>query len=249
MKSRSSKILLFLLLSAGVIAWNTPQSGDPAANEDLLMGTSNTTASAVGQMGVIGSSNQIKGRSVLVVGDSNELTKDAGSATDELKWSLVVGTGNKVSKGAGGGRGRNIIGGDLNTIDGTNCLVSGYANTLNPGGPGTVCYHSAAIGNSNHINSDRGWAIGSINEVTGLRGVAFGTGSEAKNTESMALGRYNEEMAANDVVVIGTGTSDTVRNTALRATADGSVILGSATSGTVVLAKAQGDISMGAYSN
>lgn len=44
-------------------------------------------------------------------------------------------------------------------------------------------------------------------------------------------------MASDDVLVVGTGFSDSIRNTALRVTDDGGVFLG----------RAQGDISMGSY--
>jgi trimeric autotransporter adhesin len=242
MKINYYKAGLVLLFSCGVIAWNTTNS------EDLLMGSGNTGTTTVGQSGVIGSYNVVTGRSLMVVGDSNKVGEGAETTADELKWSLVVGTGNTVKKGTAG-RGRNIVAGDSNTVDGTNCLVAGFNNTLAAPTVGTICYQSSAIGNANQVNTKLGWAIGQQNEVTGLRGVAIGMGSNANNTDSMALGRWNLPMEPNDVVVIGTGTSETVNNTALRATADGSVILGSATSGIVVLAKAQGDISMGIYTD
>jgi hypothetical protein len=69
MKSRIAKIGLLLFTVTGVVAWNTTNL------EDLVMGTPNTTASAVGQLGVIGRGNSIKGRSVLVIGDSNQMSQ------------------------------------------------------------------------------------------------------------------------------------------------------------------------------
>lgn len=231
MKSRKSKILLLLLMLSGIVAWNTPSS------EDIIMGTSNTATSTTGQLGIIGNGNEIKGRSVLVIGDTNHISESAASG-NEVKWSLIVGAHNIVHEGTGG-RQRNIVAGDSNVVGGSNCLVSGYGNNVVSPTAGNPTYQSAAIGSSNAVIADRGWVIGQQSEVTGYRGVAIGTGAEAKNTDSMALGRYNEEMETNDVVVIGSGTSDTVRQTALRVTNDGGVILG----------RAQGDISMGAYAN
>lgn len=133
--------------------------------------------------------------------------------------------------------------------------MCGYDNDV--AGPDTTSapsYHSAAIGSSNEVFSNRGWAIGHGNEIDAdygaaigtsnavttpaTFGVAIGTGTMAKNPSSTALGKYNEEMAAGDVLVIGSGSSS-VRHTALRITDDGGVILGSA----------QGDISMGNYGN
>ncbi len=87
------------------------------------------------------------------------------------------------------------------------------------------------------LTSEHGYAIGYLNVVGGDYGSANGYGLKANVAKGVAIGRYNETMASNDVVVIGSGTSDTSRQTALRVTNDGGVILG----------RAQGDISMGNY--
>ena len=81
--------------------------------------------------------------------------------------------------------------------------------------------------------------MGYSNTVSGSRAVAIGSGLNASVAQSTALGRFNGPMLSNDVLVVGTGTSATVTNTALRVTSDGGVILG----------RAQGDVSMGIYGN
>jgi hypothetical protein len=149
----------------------------------------------------------------------------------------VVGTDNNLNNGSlGGGRHRNIVSGDLNNVDATNSLVSGYANMLESGASG-ICYHSAAIGTNNQIIGSRAWAIGAWNEISADYSATLGVDLKADVTKTVAIGRYNESMESNDVVVIGSGASDSVRQTALRVTDDGGVILG----------RAQGDISMGNY--
>lgn len=83
--------------------------------------------------------------------------------------------------------------------------------------------------------------MGYFNKVTGSQGAALGCGLLADKSQSVALGRFNKAMESNDVLVVGTGTGSALadRSTALRVTADGSVLLG----------RAQGDISMGIYGN
>lgn len=121
-------------------------------------------------------------------------------------------------------------------MDATNSLISGYANTLQSGVSG-ICYHSAAIGTSNQIIASRAWAISAWNEHSADYTATLGVDLKANVIKTVAIGRYNEPMASNDVVVIGSGVSDTARQTALRVTSDGGVTLG----------RAQGDISMGDY--
>ncbi len=232
MKTRKNSIIILITLSAGVVARNTTNS------EDLLMGTGNTASSVSGQLGIIGTGNLIKAKNTLIVGDYNKVSENAANTAEEVLQSLVVGGWNQVRKGTGG-RGRNLVSGNGNTLDGSNCFVTGFGNTVESSIVGGITYQSAAIGSSNHIMSDRGYAIGQQNEVTGYRGIAMGTGGQAKNSESTALGRYNAEMESNDILVVGVGTSTATadRSTALRVTSDGGVILG----------RAQGDISMGDY--
>jgi len=56
-------------------------------------------------------------------------------------------------------------------------------------------------------------------------------------------------MDTDDVLVVGTGTGSSTadRQTALQVKNDATVVLGNSSSGTVLLARAQGDISMGNY--
>lgn len=164
-----------------------------------------------------------------------------------------------------------------NPVNANHSLVIGTSNTLRGSSVGASADSSTAIGLYNLVTSTHGWAMGAANEVTGLRGVGIGSNNQAKALESVALGSsniidstaqysyalggglrvnqggaialgsWNAPMVAGDKLVIGYGEMATPA-TSFRATSDGSIVLGSPTgNGKVVLAKAQGDISMGAY--
>jgi hypothetical protein len=232
MNSRNLKIAAFIVVASGIIAWSPPNS------EDLIVGIlddpSNVSSSG-GYLGIIGDHNKAHAKSFLVVGDSNTVSAPTGTGANS-RYSLVVGRSNTINPGTDS----NITGGLSNTVYARSSVTIGNLNTVEgPSLSGIRANDSAAIGTGNQIMSTYGWAIGSLNEVTGLNAIALGTGTEARNTDSMAIGRYNSSMEADDVIVVGSGSSVTNRNTALRVTGDGGVIVG----------RAQGDISMGIYGN
>ncbi len=218
-KFRNTAVLVAVL--AGVVAWSPPNS------EDLVMGWGNSLDSPNGaELAVIGNSNQAKGESMLLVGDSNiSHTTTTNSA--------IVGYGNILSAG----KTRTLVVGTANSVDATSSFAAGWNNTLRGSTLGSHATHSSAIGYSNLVATGYGWAMGNNNEVYGYRSVAIGTGCRSGRTDSTALGRFNQDMAADDVLVVGSGSSDTARETALSVKADGTVLLG----------MAQGDISMGNY--
>ena len=158
-------------------------------------------------------------------------------------YACVIGNGHQVTTR------QSIIAGSNQYSLSTGALITGYNNYVgSPGGaspaggnhpPAIQANLSAAIGDSNKVLSSQGWTMGYWNEVSGTRGLAMGSGTRAAITDSTALGRYNADMVANDVLAIGSGSDSNNRFTALRVTDDGGVILG----------RAQGDISMGAYGN
>lgn len=163
---------------------------------------------------------------LVVIGSGSEGKADRG---------LVVGYGHSVSVGATE-RSGSIISGSTNSVDTTCSIVSGFNNMVSSSGS-LENRNSCAIGGNNELADDHGYAIGYLNVVAGDYGSAYGYGLRANAAKGVAIGRYNSNMASNDVFVVGTGSSDSVRSTAISVKADGSVLLG----------RAQGDISMGNY--
>ncbi len=209
---------------------NTDGSGSsPAAvattGLGLVVGTSNRFGTASGGLNtwksygaVIGESNRVSIRSSMIVGYGNTVTPAAQDTAFSYNYSGMFGFGNTA-----------------NLADSS--LVVGYANTMGVSTNSLRTSNSATIGSSNGVFSDTGWAVGHWNIVSATRGVAIGSGTRVVTAESTALGRYNAPTGANDILVVGTGTDDNNRSTALTITSNGGVILG----------RAQGDISMGAY--
>ena len=207
---------------------------DTTAFRGFLAGKSNYVGSANsnGFAAIIGNSNTANAYSSVIVGNSNVVANGATTGTASLAYSGIFGTSNVIPLNCDS----LLVSGTANSVNGSYSFASGSTNTVE-GATGGPAYNSAAIGEFNHVAASRGYAIGYQNNVTGDRGVAIGKGVNATNESSTALGRYNATMASGDVLVVGTGSSDTNRSTALRVTSDGGVILG----------RAQGDISMGAY--
>lgn len=201
----------------------------------LVVGTSNFLSSAGGYGGVIGNSNNVWGYSSLVVGNENLVSNTATTLQDSTRYSVIAGFQNVINNNSES----LLVAGKTNTVLANATLVTGASNTVSGSAIGTPAWNSAAIGQFNLIASNYGWTMGYGNTVSGSRAVAFGNGVVASNAQSTALGRFNSTMQSNDVLVVGTGTTDTTRSTALRVTSDGGVILG----------RVQGDVSMGIYGN
>ena len=242
MKSLKLKALLLLAITFGLVSWSPPN------NESLIVGLNNTFRSSTGYLGIIGSDNFFDARSSLVVGTANTASYESPSndSTTTFTNSILSGTSNVVKNSAS----RCMISGNGNSIQANSTVVSGTNNTLAGATVGTPTLNSVAMGGNNQIAAGHGWVLGYNNTVTGdygvtlgygnnvsgWRGHVLGTGLTTNQPESLALGKYNAPLVTNDVVVVGCGTA-TLPNTALRITSDGGVILG----------RAQGDISMGAY--
>ncbi len=250
-----------------LVAWSPPSgedsiwltSGKPAivlnsnntANPDKISGTTSGinpfrgiivgqgndcgTGSGAQYAAVIGNSNLGNASSSVIVGASNTFAVGATSLSESFGRSGLFGDSNTVAKNSGS----SVVVGTGNTAYANDSFVMGSLNTVNGETIATATRYSAAIGYFNGIAADTGWAIGYQNGVFGSRGVAIGTGTRVSSasTSTIALGLYNADTVADDVLVVGNGTSVNNRQTALRITADGSVILG----------RAQGDISMGNY--
>ena len=257
MKSRKSQIFSLLVIVLGVVAWAPPLT------DDLVMGSSNTTTSPNGFIGVIGNANKVNAASSMVLGENNKISHDGMSTTTPQAFRmLVVGDGNTLKNGGA----NTILGGYNNTASAFNSLVIGEINTVTGPMIGSMAYDSAAIGSGNQLTTTYGWAIGLNNRVLGNAGVAIGNANQANAPDSailgtyniidansnysyalggglrvtqpgaVALGTWNAPMVAGDKLVVGCGDM-AAPATALRITSDGGVILG----------RAQGDISIGAY--
>lgn len=198
---------------------------------------------------LVGYNNVGNSQGSVIAGIHNVYAKSGTTAdADSMRFSGLFGNYNVVDNGSAS----NVISGYGNTVRAGSSAVAGSLNTIEGSSIGTNCSYSAAFGLSNHVMAESGWAVGWGNTVSGSKGAAIGTSATASNesstaigtgvvasvASSTALGRYNDTMQSNDVVAIGTGSA-TTPFTALRLTDDGSVILG----------RAQGDISMGAYGN
>lgn len=186
--------------------------------------------------------NSFRDQPALIIGYRNNLL--VGTSGDLVARGIVAGNDNTLISGP---RPSTILG-QNNYLRGARSLVTGMDNLV--AGPGSsygnysdLTSETAVLGKANQVYSGRAFAVGFDNFVTGYDGIAIGSGLDVTNGSSTALGQYNDTMKSEDVLVVGTGTGipsdpDNIeRMTALRITDDGSVILG----------RAQGDISMGAY--
>ena len=191
----------------------------------------------------------ILGNSLIANGSQSKNIVTGINSAGKAVGSLVIGESHLMSYYAeDSARNYSIVSGQWNTVDASNSLVVGLGNTVNSVTTANTT-QSCAIGGANQINSEYACVLGYRNIVNSNWCTALGTWLKVETPTVCAVGNYNATTVAGDVFVVGTGVSEATRRNSIRATDDGSVILGSATSGKVVLAKAQGDISMGAYAN
>jgi hypothetical protein len=142
---------------------------------------------------------------------------------------------------------QSLIAGSGNSVEANNSLVTGLNNDIHP--ISDTARNSCLIGGNNQVITNHGYAIGYNNTITGNYGATLGYGLNVTPTNGVAIGKWNKDMFTNDVFVVGAGSADNDRDTALRVTNDSSMVLGSTSGGKVTLAKPQGDISMGVYTN
>ena len=201
----------------------------------VVLGVSNELGTFGGYAAMVGHSNKAYAYNSLVVGSKNELTKDATQVAAVARYSTVLGYQNKVP----GPSDATFVSGSGNTVLGNNIFAAGSNHTVQGPVIDAPTNNSAALGEANLIASNTGWAMGACSSVSGDQALALGVGLTATNSESTALGRFNAPMLTEDVLVVGCGTAAGNRANAIRVTSDGGVVLG----------RAQGDISMGAYGN
>ena len=131
-------------------------------------------------------------------------------------------------------------------------------------------YASTAMGGYTTASGDYSTAMGGHTTASGEYSTAMGRETSASGYASLAIGQYNEsrstvtgqtawtEIDQNSVLEVGIGTESNPNRNALTVMKDGSVEIGKDAAddtvplhvkadGSVVLAKAQGDISMGIY--
>lgn len=242
------------LIVLGLIAWSPP-----AGDHIVQIGSSNTTGghinppqtikvsafrgyiggnnNLIGSNGfhsvILGSTNTGNSYSSFVGGSQNQFAVTGNTAATSVRMMGLFGSNNVV----GDSRSHLLVCGNANTVHASTSIVSGSSNML--GSTALQTGDSATIGYFNQVSASMGWAIGDTAYVLADGGMALGTGVRAEKPTSTALGRYNDEMLANEVLAIGSGSDGNNRFTALRVTNDGGVILG----------RAQGDISMGQYGN
>ncbi len=148
------------------------------------------------------------------------------------KGSLISGTNNGVFKFDGYST-SNLVGGDNNTVSGARqSLVYGFANTVDSvkeGGVEDQAHYSVLLGVNNNLNSQMGYAIGGYNEINGVGSSALGYGLTVDSFLGVYVGSYNEPIDSGKYTW---GADDPVfvkRN------------------GDIIIAKPQGDISMGIF--
>ncbi|MFK7849665.1 MAG: hypothetical protein AB8D78_01705 [Akkermansiaceae bacterium] len=197
-----------------------------------------TPSGAPYHAGVTGNHNDANLFSTIIAGAHNHASLNANTSdlSSYLRNSGVFGVYNVIPEGSSGV----LISGYGNTVTADNSLVSGTINTVEGATVGSSSSHSSAIGYGNHVASSQGWAVGNSNTVTETAGVAIGTGLTSSKSYSTALGKWNTPMGTDDLLVIGNGSDDSNRSTALTILKNGSVIIpGEVTlSGNTILASA-----------
>lgn len=165
-------------------------------------------------------------------------------------YTLLVGAAN-VNGGYGYGQaaiGENnttascsLVVGLTNYTEQSGSFAVGTGNTL-----WNVGYNSFALGKDNSVEGKASGALGFDNEVLGAStnpAIAIGEGlsvdGQTHGETKVVVGRYNDSSSsvAGEVFVVGIGADDNNRSNALEVYANGDVII----------SKAQGDISMGAF--
>ena len=178
MKSHFSKFALLSVIVLGVVAWSHPNS------EDVILGTTNVVTSPSGFLTVVGEGNKVNAKNSLIVGSNNRVAHTGTSTLATCAQSIIAGDGNVVD----GGRFRNLVSGNSNSVNSQNALVVGTSNTVKRPNPEESGYECAAIGVGNLVSGVRGWTMGDNNSVSGNYSVAFGSWNNVTTQYSYALG-------------------------------------------------------------
>lgn len=200
-----------------------------------------TTALSSAYSGMIGSFNNARSLVSLTVGNSNNLTTSATNSSTAARFTSVFGYSNDVT----GPSFCNLLIGEDNSVQSDHSFVAGDSNTIGGATSGTATNNSLAIGFQNLITANQSWTIGADNEITSNESAAFGTGLSADAVGCTFVGEFNAATGASlttrasdePVFVVGNGTADNARSTAVTVLRDGDVII----------TKRQGDISMGSF--
>ena len=163
------------------------------------------------------------------------------------------------------------------TVDGVEVLTANsylangrgsFAPNANGGATTANGQYSTALGLFNHADGYASLVSGHANNATGFYSTAIGNGTRANGFASTVMGQSNEGFSTgspgswvgdnlNSVFEVGIGTGNLDRKNALTIMQDGTIELGKDqnneiplrinSDGSVILNKAQGDISMGIY--
>ena len=150
--------------------------------------TSGNVSSALGfnnsvsgnRSGALGANNIVVGAQTWVVGEGNDVGLAAGNNGDN---TIVSGQGNTVKSGTSG-----VIGKDntvTNSADEKRNFILGYSNALNE------VSDSIAIGGSNTISADRGYAFGESNTTSSSDAYAIGKNNTLRSEDDYAFGLNN----------------------------------------------------------
>jgi hypothetical protein len=224
--------------------YRTGSSNDVA--KGLCVGYQNdlsTSTFSSSYAGVIGYNNDVRTGGSITVGNDNLVTSSATTFANYAKFTNVLGLENVVT----GASYCTLLSGRDNIVNADYSVAIGQDNTLEGATTGSKTNNSGAVGQWNHIMSDKSWTMGLYNEVSSNETMALGKGLEADAIGCTFVGEFNAATGASlttrasdePVFVIGNGTADNARSTAFTVLRDGGV----------VMSRAQGDISMGDFDN
>ena len=174
-------------------------------------------------------------------------------------WLIVGEPGITFTPGQG-----SLTGGRYSSATGYASMAMGYGAHARG--------NSIAMGTVAEAFGRNSTAIGVFTEAWGNSSTAMGVGTQAYGRNTTVIGVYNESVLASSsdlqyqdnadghMFVVGNGSDDNIRSNAMVVYHDGAVDVGKndaddtvplkvTSDGSVILAKEQGDISMGAFGN
>lgn len=212
---------------------------------------------------VIGSLNQVSGKYSVALGVVNFSSSGSGNVmlgrgnNVSGYYSVAMGLYNTVSKwGAVAMGGSNTASGSYSLATGRYTTASGWISTAMGYGSVASGSYSVAMGSWSHVYGYGALGSGAVLNVFGNCTTVFGMFNESILASS-SDDQYQDN-ADGHLFVIGNGSSNSSRSNAMVVYHDGAVDVGKndaddtvplqvTSDGSVILAKEQGDISMGAF--
>jgi len=143
--------------------------------------------------GALGANNIVAGAQTWVTGEGNDVGVSLGGNGDNI---IVSGQGNTVRSGTSG-----VIGKDNNVTSSTSTsknFILGYSNALNE------VSDSIAIGGSNTISADRGYAFGESNTTSSSDTYAIGKNNTLSSEDDYAFG-FNNTISGSASIAMALG--------------------------------------------